>query len=99
MTVNLGPVSHTLQEADQVDNYPGSQYNPRCLKRDISPWVSEQWSTDQQSVDLITKSNNIATFQNTMQGDFGSRFYGVHTVRLCSFPLERKNCDEMLMNG
>lgn len=86
MSVNLGPVSPTLQEPDQVKNnattYTGSAYNPRCLKRDISSWVSSRWSTDQQSVDLITKSNDIATFQTTMQGDFGKGFYGVHTVCL-----------------
>lgn len=79
MVVNLGPVSPTLQETTQIKNN-GSIYNPRCLKRDISPWVSSQWSTDQQSVDLITKSADIATFQSTMQGDFDKGFYGVHTA-------------------
>ncbi|KAN0099131.1 Di-copper centre-containing protein [Hyaloscypha variabilis] len=84
MSVNLGPVSPTLQEPDQIKNNattnPGSAYNPRCLKRDISSWVSSRWSADQQSVALITNSSDIATFQSTMQGDFSTGFYGVHTA-------------------
>jgi Common central domain of tyrosinase len=80
MVVNLGPTSPTLQEPEDVA-VNGGAYNPRCLKRDISPWVSQQWSTDQQSVDLITNYTDISNFQTTMQGDFAAGFYGVHTVR------------------
>lgn len=72
MKVNLGPVAPTLAEPEVVPTGPGSAYNPRCLKRDVSVWVSSQWSTDQNSTDLITQSNDIATFQTVMQGDFAS---------------------------
>lgn len=42
MSVNLGPVSPTLAEPEVVGSWPGSAYNPRCLKRDVSQWVSSQ---------------------------------------------------------
>jgi tyrosinase len=41
MTVNLGPVSPTLAEPEVVpQNGSGLAYNPCCLIRDISSWVS-----------------------------------------------------------
>lgn len=79
MTVNLGPVSPTLAEAEVVATGDGSAYNPRCLKRDISEWVSSRWTTDQNSTDLIKENTNVGDFQTTMQGDFATGFYGVHT--------------------
>lgn len=44
MSVNLGPVSPTLAEPEVMASasWPGSAYNPRCLKRDVSQWVSSQ---------------------------------------------------------
>lgn len=82
MSVNLGPVSPTLAEDDVkvIGSGTGADYNPRCLKRDVSVWVSSRWSQDQNSTDLITENTNIADFQTTMQGDFASGFYGVHTA-------------------
>ena len=79
MTVNLGPVAPTLAESDVVPTGPGSAYNPRCLKRDISEWVSSQWNTDANSTSLLTQNPDIYWFQTVMQGDFASGFYGVHT--------------------
>ncbi|KAH8779134.1 tyrosinase [Hyaloscypha sp. PMI_1271] len=79
MSVNLGPVAPALAEPDVVPTGPGSAYNPRCLKRDVSVWVSSQWTTDKNSSDLITQNTDIASFQTIMQGDFASGFYGVHT--------------------
>lgn len=79
MTVNLGPVAPTLAEPEVIATGAGSAYNPRCLKRDVSVLVSSQWTTDQNSTDLITQNTDIYTFQNTMQGNFSAGFYGVHT--------------------
>jgi len=42
MSVNLGPVSPTLAEPEVVATGSGAAYNPRCLKRDVSVWVSSQ---------------------------------------------------------
>lgn len=82
MTVNLGPVSPTLAESEDVlvGTGTGADYNPRCLKRDVSVWVSSRWSQDQNSTDLITQHTNISDFQTYMQGDFDAGFYGVHTA-------------------
>ncbi|KAK8074121.1 hypothetical protein PG994_005020 [Apiospora phragmitis] len=63
-------------------------YQPRCVKRDISSWVSCQWSTDAQSVDLLTNpayQADIRAFQDRLQGGnlsniFNSSFFGVHTA-------------------
>jgi len=81
LTVNLGPVSPTL-DVPGVINYTSSNplaYNPRCLRRDISSWVSSNWTKDSDSYDLITNYQDIISFQTRMQGDFASGFYGVHT--------------------
>ncbi|KAK3314850.1 hypothetical protein B0H66DRAFT_563793 [Apodospora peruviana] len=87
MSVNLGPISLTLVgipglEPIDFATAPGGllAYNPRCLRRDISSWVSQRWSTDRNSTDLITQSNDIVTFQTTMQGDFAAGDYGVHAA-------------------
>ncbi len=80
--VNLGPVAPTLNEPGII-NYTSPNplaYNPRCLRRDISSWVSSQWSNDGQSSDLLSNYNDILSFQNRMQGDFATGFYGVHTA-------------------
>lgn len=78
MTVNLGPVSPTLAEPEVKANN-GAVYNPRCLKRDISSWVSRQWTTDANSTSLIEQNPDIYWFQTVMQGDFANGVYGVHT--------------------
>lgn len=80
MSVNLGPISPTLAEPEETPSAALLAYNPRCLKRDISPWVTRQWSTDAQSADLITNYTDIASFQTRMQGDFAVGFFGVHTA-------------------
>lgn len=81
LTVNLGPVSPSL-DVPGIINYTSSNdlaYNPRCLRRDISAWVSSNWTTDWQSYDLITNYQDILSFENRMQGNFTAGFYGVHT--------------------
>ena len=80
MTVNLGPVFPTLSEPEDVPQKGnGLGPNPRCLKRDVSVWVSSNWTTDADSANLITNYNDVLSFQNRMQGNFSAGFYGVHT--------------------
>lgn len=79
MTVNLGPVAPTLAEPEVVSTGFGTAYNPRCLKRDITPWVSSQWNKDSDSYALLTQNPDIYWFQTVMQGNFAAGFYGVHT--------------------
>ncbi|KAK8098833.1 tyrosinase [Apiospora kogelbergensis] len=67
---------------------PPLSYQPRCVRRDISPWVSRQWSTEAQSVDLLTNpayQTDIRAFQDRLQGGnvstiFNSSFFGVHSA-------------------
>ncbi|KAL3422255.1 tyrosinase central domain-containing protein [Phlyctema vagabunda] len=79
MSVNLGPISPTLDEPEVTPVAGFFDYNPRCLKRDVSVWVSSQWTTDDNSTSLLTENPDIYWFQTVMQGDFSTGFYGVHT--------------------
>lgn len=81
--VNLGPYSPSLRltgDNTTLAVTTGFEHNSRCLRRDISPFVSSQWSTDAQSYDLIKSYKDIASFQDRMQGDFPNGFFGVHTA-------------------
>ncbi|KAH6671794.1 tyrosinase [Halenospora varia] len=78
MVVNLGPVSPTLAEPEVVANN-GTVYNPRCLKRDVSQWVSSRFTSDANSTTLINNNPDVYWFQTVMQGDFASGEFGVHT--------------------
>lgn len=72
MTVHLGPVSPAADPAPprnpRADGYGD---NPRCLRRDISNYLSSRYTRTEDIVSLITNSQNIATFQNVMQGAGG----------------------------
>ncbi|KAI1385398.1 Di-copper centre-containing protein [Hypoxylon trugodes] len=77
MQVNLGPVSLPLNDGTVITG-SGLEYNPRCLKRDISAGVNSAYANATSIVELILKQNNIADFQLTMQGVPGSGSIGVH---------------------
>ncbi|EHL01284.1 putative Tyrosinase [Glarea lozoyensis 74030] len=77
--VNLGPVSPTLSGVGLVPNN-GTVYNPRCIRRDVSSWVSTRYASEKNTTDLITGYTTIDDFQTTMQGDFANGEYGVHTA-------------------
>jgi tyrosinase len=79
MTVNLGPITPTLAEPEVKAMSNIGAYNPRCLKRDVSEWVSSRFNTDQNSTDLITQNTDIYWFQTVMQGTFNLGEFGVHT--------------------
>lgn len=71
MTVNLGPVDPTLQIPGLVaQNGSGLDYNPRCLRRDISPWTALGWTKTSDVMSLIEECDNISCFEWTMQGFF-----------------------------
>ncbi|KAK6080982.1 tyrosinase central domain protein [Seiridium cupressi] len=69
-------------EADGVVAGPWLGYQPRCLRRDVSPWLSSQWSTDDESYDILTNplyQTGIGAFQDHLQGDFAIGYYGLHS--------------------
>jgi tyrosinase len=72
--VNLGPVALDLP-GGAVNGPPSGNpldYNPRCLKRDLSQEINKQYANATSVLDLILKSGNIYDFQMTMQGVPGS---------------------------
>ncbi|KAK4222214.1 putative tyrosinase [Podospora fimiseda] len=82
LTVNMGLLAVSL-DADNIetDNSQGPfGYHPRCLRRDISSWVSSQWSREIDTLELLTNYTTILDFQNRMQGDFVTGYFGVHTA-------------------
>ncbi|KAI9036121.1 tyrosinase family protein [Aspergillus affinis] len=76
-TVNLGPVLPSLN-VTKGQNGTGLNYNPRCLRRDISKY-SANWTTTEIISDLILDHDNIWTFQNRLQGDAATGYVGIHS--------------------
>ncbi|KAL5117565.1 hypothetical protein ACEQ8H_004458 [Pleosporales sp. CAS-2024a] len=78
MKVNLGPLAalgDTTPPANPRSD--GYGYNPRCIKRDISGYLVQRYSTPTQIAALITDSDNIGSFQDTMQVRNGTGVHGV----------------------
>lgn len=79
MTVHLGPVDPSFKAPGvKAQSGNGLDYNPRCLRRDISSYVSRRWTSLSEVVGLIKNYTHIGPFQNTMQGDPASDYLGVH---------------------
>ena len=80
-TVNLGPVAPIFNDTHPNPLKSGLGYNPRCLRRDISRYVTSHFLTDANVSSLITDFDDIYWFQTFMQGDFfsSSNYLGVHT--------------------
>ncbi|KAL9081247.1 MAG: hypothetical protein Q9157_000222 [Trypethelium eluteriae] len=81
-TVNLGPVSPAYNDTPVNPLQSGLGYNPRCLRRDISQYVTSHFLTDANVSSLISANADIYWFQTFMQGDFfaSSNYLGVHTA-------------------
>jgi tyrosinase len=81
MTVYLGPMSPVLSPAPpknpQANGYGA---NPRCVKRDITNYLSTRYGKTQDIVNQITNYKDIASFQNFMQGATGIHGVGHFTV-------------------
>ncbi|OTA98283.1 hypothetical protein M426DRAFT_259317 [Hypoxylon sp. CI-4A] len=79
MQVNLGPGLRSVPlNNGTVLTGTGLEYNPRCLKRDISAEVNSAYANATSILHLILKNNNVADFQLAMQGVPGSGSIGVH---------------------
>ncbi|KAI8257254.1 Tyrosinase-like protein orsC [Colletotrichum sp. SAR11_239] len=81
MTVHLGPVSPGMDGLEVNPNGP-MEYNPRCLRRDLSAYSASTWMTTDNLVNVTMgqASRNISTFQNELQGRFGDGFLGMHAA-------------------
>lgn len=80
LQTNLGPISPTM--AGEVKVPSRFSYNPRCLKRDLTPAASTGWLTNQNlyNITLGPASKDITLFQNELQGRFGDLFLGLHAA-------------------
>ncbi|KAK8091883.1 hypothetical protein PG997_002244 [Apiospora hydei] len=67
ITANISATSPTFfPDSGDVPVGPMFSYSPRCLKRDISPWMTSQWLTDNL---FASPSHDIAVFQDLLQID------------------------------
>ncbi len=81
MTVHLGPVSPSVDPAPPANpQADGFGDNPRCLRRDISNYLSSRYARTPDIVALITESKDIGTFQDTMQSFTPNGPMGVHSA-------------------
>ncbi|KAF9882780.1 hypothetical protein FE257_005169 [Aspergillus nanangensis] len=78
-SVNLGPMWPSLKIPGLVaQNGTGLEYNPRCLRRDISPDAAA-WTRTELVMDLFNETT-ILGFQNLLQGMVPTPGYlGVHS--------------------
>jgi hypothetical protein len=58
----------------------GLGYNPRCIIRDISQYVSSRWTKDRDIHDLVMGYTNLESFQNRLQEDLPSGYFGIHAA-------------------
>ncbi|KAF2751134.1 Di-copper centre-containing protein [Sporormia fimetaria CBS 119925] len=81
MKVNLGPMALMGDTvAPRNPRSDGYGYNPRCIRRDISGYLTSRDATTAKIASLITTSSNIATFQNVMQQTNGVHGAGHFTI-------------------
>ncbi|KAK4199830.1 hypothetical protein QBC40DRAFT_328034 [Triangularia verruculosa] len=77
MIVRLGPVSPAVDPAPPRNpRSDGYGLNERCLRRDISNYLTSRYTRTQDIANLITQSRDVLTFQNVMQGAGGGGFGG-----------------------
>ncbi|KAL1970846.1 hypothetical protein VTN77DRAFT_2680 [Rasamsonia byssochlamydoides] len=77
-TVNLGPASLALP-GGTTESVPNPlDYNPRCLKRDLTTAIIRQYANYTSVVSLILDNDDIWDFEMVMQGAPGSGSIGVH---------------------
>ncbi|KAL7776339.1 hypothetical protein CFE70_006755 [Pyrenophora teres f. teres 0-1] len=75
LQVNLGPID-LADGADKTPKNPradGMGYNPRCVKRDLSSFMTSRFTRPEQIASFIMKHTDIKSFQDDLQA-----FNGMH---------------------
>jgi tyrosinase len=67
----------TVAKNPRADGYG---YNPRCIKRDLSGYLTARDATPAKIASLITGSKDINTFQTNMQAQGGVHMAGHFTI-------------------
>ncbi|KAI1066680.1 hypothetical protein LB507_011086 [Fusarium sp. FIESC RH6] len=78
MSVNLGPAALDLPGGKVEANPHPLEYNPRCLKRDLSDSVNRRFANATSVLNNILKPKNVLDFQMQMQGVPGTGDIGIH---------------------
>jgi len=72
MTVRLGPVSPMANPAPPRNpRSDGFGSNPRCLRRDLGPYLTTRYTTTAIITALINNQKTVGAFQDTMQSGTG----------------------------
>jgi tyrosinase len=76
MEIHIGPIHPAMQNYSAVTNQ--TVYNPRCLRRDLSDWIPNNFFNKANLLNLTTgeAAASVFTFQNELQGRLG--FLGLH---------------------
>lgn len=77
-TVNLGPADLALPGGTVQAASNPLDYNPRCLKRDLTTALIQKYCNYTDVVSLILDNDDVYDFQTVMQGVPGSGSIGVH---------------------
>jgi tyrosinase len=81
MTVHLGPFAAAADPAPKRNSQAnGMGNNPRCLRRDISNYLTSRYGRPEDIAALISGSANVGRFQDTMQSSSPTGGMGVHGV-------------------
>lgn len=75
---NLGPPAPSMDGMEATTT--PLEYNPRCLRRDLTRYAVDQWLTypNLHNVTLGVASRNIDIMQTEFQGRFPDGFLGLH---------------------
>ncbi|KAG9253100.1 uncharacterized protein F5Z01DRAFT_174294 [Emericellopsis atlantica] len=77
---NLGPPSPGMAGMEATTT--PLEYNPRCLRRDLSPYAIDTWMTlpNLYNITMGDASGSIKAFQDEFQGRFADEFLGIHAA-------------------
>ncbi|KAF1816602.1 Di-copper centre-containing protein [Eremomyces bilateralis CBS 781.70] len=83
ITVNIGPVDPSFDDATPNPQPDGLGYNPRCLRRSLLNSMASEGLSALRVASLLIQSSTIAQFQDKMQGNVTpgpNYFLGVHAA-------------------
>ncbi|KAF5026427.1 hypothetical protein F66182_1492 [Fusarium sp. NRRL 66182] len=81
-----GAVAHLGPPSPGMDGMKATttplEYNPRCLRRDLSHYAIDQWMTlpNLYNITLGDASHSIKSMQDEFQGRFADEFLGIHAA-------------------
>jgi len=98
LSVNLGPVGLDIP-GGAVGTPPSGNpldYNPRCLKRDLTEEINKQFANATSVLDLILNSGDIDDFQMTMQGVPGTGNVSIRSQPACEQTYNNKKANTLI---